>query len=130
MKKYSLKIIIFPLIFAVSLATILCCAAFSGTTLAKTNSIVASNVMPSCHAHKGKTDNSAPKNCCNPKLQADYPSKISINITPIFTELVSLDFSSQQFSVIKTKLNLAFVDGPPGSDSDTPLYIHFRNFRI
>ena len=137
MKKQFLAIVNFCLIVTVSLATVLCCN-FSATQTAAVgrSSVVMSKMekaMPACHAQRNQAD--APMrtdcNCCISKqLQAEQPTKISFNPAPIFSSYALLDVLSQQSFAPKAEFNLAYLNGPPGPISDTPLYIHLRNFRI
>ena len=130
MKKYLTKITVSSLILTFSLASTLCCHSFAATT---PSSIKTEHAMPSCHAHKNKA--AAPVkgtcDCCVTKqLPADSAANISLNIPKVILGDLSSNILSNPFSIIKTKFNLAYLDGPPGPISDIPLYIQSHNFRI
>ena len=137
MKKYISKIINLCLILALSLATVFCCnssatqaaaASHSSVVMAKTE-----KAMPACHRHRNQTPipTKSDCSCCiNKQLQADQPIRISFYAPQIVIGYSSLAILLQQQLVLKAKFNLAFLDGPPGPISDSPLYIHFHNIRI
>ena len=136
MKKYSSTILNFCLIVTVSLATVLCCPFSAKQAMATSgfsvNMSKAEKAMPACHSQRPKADatKKGDCSCClNKQLQADQLGKISFNSALILSGYAFLNVLPQSL-VLKTKFNLAYLDGPPGPISPTPHYIHFHNFRI
>lgn len=138
MKKYPLKIAVFYLIPALFLANLLCChfpgiksvqaADFRSVSMLKTEKAV-----PSCHAQPNKTPAPVKRecSCCiTQQLQADPPAKISLHIPQSIIGYLSVSVLPSAVFVLKDQFNLAFLNGPPGPISKTPLYIHLHNFRI
>ncbi len=68
--------------------------------------------------------------CCFQQLQAEQPVLISFNFSNTVINHVSFNVFSIQPGVIKSKYNLAYLDGPPGPISVAPRYISFRSFRV
>ena len=120
------KISILALTAVFFTSVILCCC------LTKTTQADEPNV-PACHKTtdtKKTSHNANDYGCCKSKFQADHAIVVSLNITPAALELVSLEPVSDSHPILKNKLDLAYLDGPPGLTSNTPLYISFHNFRI
>ncbi len=112
-------------LFAV--AVILCCCTQQATQIAK-----ASIAVPSCHAHKQKTDAPVSKDCscCTAKkLQADSDGKLVIQVLQFASTPIILAHTAAAQPFIKQQFNLAYLDGPPGLSSEIPLYLLFRSIR-
>ena len=129
MKKYFSKISISFLILTFSLASTLCCHSFAATS----SSVKTDRALPACHAHQDKA--AAPIrgacDCCVTKqLPADSTANISLNIPKVTFSYLSSNILSNPFSIIKTRFNLAYLDGPPGHYSEIPLYLKSHAFRI
>ena len=136
MKKYFSKIVIFSLTAALSFASILCCD-FSklGNVKVGQSHVVkakAKNSMPACHA-KQKDANAPVRsdcNCCAKRLQADQPVKISIDAPQAQLVLVLADDLSKYSLYANLKFKSAYLNGPPGTVIDDPLFISLHNIRI
>ena len=138
MKKYFSKIVSLSLILAVSWAGVFCCQLFK-TPLAEASDSSAAlpntgQAMPSCHAKKeGKTSTPVQSDCgcCAAKqLQTNASPRISLFIPQTTIEYVLLNVFFQPLASFKEKFDLAYLNGPPKSASDTPLYISLRNLRL
>ena len=132
MKKYFCKILTFSLIPAIFSAAVLCCPYLKTAEAGHFSCLLnVEKPMPACHAHHGKADATAKtENCCKLQLPADHPPKISLNIPQTVNGLVLLNILFPQKFVLKDQFNFACLDGPPGWESDPPLYILSHNFRI
>lgn len=111
-------------------ATVLCCS-FSGVAQASGTLANIEKPLPACHAQSGKTNVPAQEgDCCKPQLQAEQSARTILSATQIVTDLIPVEFLPQQIFALKGKFNLAYLDGPPGPVSETPLYITVHNFRL
>ncbi|MCR4337887.1 MAG: hypothetical protein NUV91_08810 [Candidatus Omnitrophica bacterium] len=88
--------------------------------------------MPACHAQEAKaaTPTKQDCTCCLKQLQADYPVPTASVVPQFSKSFLAVNFSQDSFCALESKINLAFLHGPPGSLSDIPLYLRLRNFRI
>ena len=132
MKKYFSKIVSLGVILPVSFATIFCCQ-FSLVKPVAASAVKTHDAMPACHAHKNKASAPMKSNCeccVSKRLQADQLTKNSFEISKVVTGYVFSNVFPSTISILKDKFNLAYLNGPPGPASDTPLYIHLRNIRL
>ena len=132
MKKVSSKILASGLILAVFLATVLCCN-FSVAAQSNGSHCLVKKPETStstCHYCKTGTKSKSESSCCLKQLQADQPTQISLNFQQVDTSHTPLDVLPQTNPFLKTKFNLAYLDGPPGPISNTPFYILSHSFRI
>jgi hypothetical protein len=86
--------------------------------------------LPPCHRQQ-KTESPVKKdcNCCiQKKLQSDLPVKFSL--VPQSFDYLTVSALPQLVALLKDDFILTYLNGPPGPTADTPLYIHFHNFRI
>ena len=129
MKKYFSKISISFLILTFSLASTLCCHSFAATS----SSVKTDRALPACHAHKNRSESPVKGtcDCCVSKQSsADSAVNFSLRVPQILLGYLSLNMLSSPFSPVKTKFNLAYLDGPPGHYSEIPLYLKSHAFRI
>ena len=128
MKTYLSKIAVSFLIVTFFLASTFCCHSFAATT---PSSLKTQHALPAYHAHKTSVPAKGTCDCCVTKqLPADSAASISLNIPKIILGYLSSNVLTVQFPPLKTKFNLAYLDGPPGPNSKTPLYIQSHNFRL
>lgn len=124
------------LIPMISLAAVLCCN-FMGVNSAEAGklSVALSKAekLPPCHKQKEEPPVSDQRDCnCykEKKLQADLRAQSSIPTAQEVIGYLSFHVSPQYAMPFKNKLTIAYLDGPPGPVSDTPLYLTHHNFRI
>ena len=129
MKTYLSKIAVSCLILTFSLASTFCCHSFA----AMVPSSIKIERVPACHTHQDKTSTPVKGtcDCCVTKqLPADSADKISLNIPKVIIGSLSSNILAVQFCPLKTKFNLAYLDGPPGPVAQSPLYLQSHNFRL
>ena len=129
MNKTFSKVLSLGVIFALGLAAVLCCDLSKKVNAAETGSKHCSACLIP-HTNKAQTPSQDNGSCCRPKLQAYSLNTVSLNIAPSLTGFTPVILKSEQTIALKTNFNLTFLHGPPGSISDTPLYIDFHNLRI
>lgn len=130
MRKAFSKILIFGLVFTVTLAATVCCK-FSIVAQTKSCHVAAKQTtkMSPCSRCQPGTKTSSTDTCCIKQLPAEQLTKISLNVSSSVGKYVRVVLLAQSATSFSANFNLAHLQSPANS-IDVPLYLYYRSFRI